>query len=143
MNDRAEQAWHELRGGEQVPSLASLVKRRTPLVTVRCPRDQELVAGVWGTSAGPLLVTGRRASSAEGVVAGTGVFRFDTPGQGFGQGVFAGARTWTPRFTLASESLAEAFPLHCHRCRSNTATTPGVLAGEVVAAISSGAPRRL
>lgn len=145
MSDRAEQAWHELRGSEQVPSLAFLAKHRTPLVTVRCTADRELVGGVWRTSAGPLLVTGHgvdpRSSGAQ-PVAGTGVFRFDTPGQGFNQGVFAGSRPWTPQLALVTESLDEALPLRCPRCKRTVAITPARLAQEVVAALSS-AQRRI
>lgn len=147
MSDAAERAWLELRAGQQVRSLAALVDLGCELLmTVRCSADRELIAGVWRTSLGPLLVTGHRDPAKAGparVPTGTGVFRIGTPGQGIGQGSISSNHPWSPRVALANETLAGVFPLVCPRCMTTPDVTVDLVSKYVLFAILGGKPQHV
>jgi hypothetical protein len=142
VSERAEEAWAELRRGQEIRSLALLRKRAgVPLVTVRCGSDGTLSAAAWRTSLGPLLVTGHRPTTTNGRTvkgtAGAGTFLWGISTWG-GDARWAGGRAWTPRLVLLSEDPADAFPLPCPDCEAPLPYTAEQLAADAFGALVSG-----
>ena len=123
----AEQAFGQLRGWRAFDSLAELVKHTgRPLVSLRCAeRDRSLLAGVWRTAAGPLLVTCHRV----GTLAPTDWTQLGQPR------ALRGA--WAPRVTLTDGDLSRALPLPCVKCGTERTTALNTLLDAVKTALAT------
>lgn len=111
-----ENAFGELRGWVDCPRLAELKKRAgDPLLTIRCTQDRSLVAGVWQTTAGPLLVTDHDYRPDDGSDHLAALRRLKSSGAPIG-------RTWAPRLALIDavegDACGDVLPLVCSDCRA-------------------------
>jgi hypothetical protein len=125
----ADLAFIELCGrAEHFNSLADLVRHAgRPLLGIRCAERGHgtLLAAVWNTSAGPLLVTAHRPETWSPA---------DRDGMGR-MGKSETRRSWTPRVALLGDSLDRILPLPCPKCRKPrplTAEELGLALGDAV-----------
>ncbi len=127
-----EGAFGQLRSWQSgLESLPELVRHAgRPLVRVRCADDQALIAAVWRTAAGPLLVTAHRVDTWS--PAERSDLRRDEA-----------QRLWTPRVALLpGDDLGRLLPPPCPQCRLLRPMTAEGLTGAVAEALTS-APQTL
>lgn len=116
-----ERAFGDLRGWQDVSSLAALARRNRPLLLFRCKADKaQPLAAVWaGTRVGALLVTGHlfvtRLDGDDGRPA-----RLKTAG--------LDSEMWAPRLGAmdqirGAEDAVDLLPLVCARCRRTSPMT--------------------
>lgn len=106
---------------ELLPELVRHAGR--PLVRIRCAEDRALIAAVWRTPAGPLLVAAHQVDTWS--PAERADLRRDEA-----------QRAWTPRVALAGDDLGRLLPPPCPQCRLLRPMTAEGLASAVAEALT-------